>query len=48
MHLRLAILFSDENIFIRGLAVTMEALDFEITGFVSQKDIDANISSLNN
>ena len=36
----------DENIFMRGLAVTMEALDFEITGFVSQKDIDANISSL--
>ena len=35
----------DENVFLRGVATTVELSDFEITAFVSQKNIDANITS---
>ena len=33
----------DENRFMRGVSATMELGDFDITGFFSQKKIDANI-----
>jgi hypothetical protein len=37
---------TDENSFFRGLAATFDINRFEITGFVSIKNIDANISEM--
>ncbi len=35
----------DENLFMRGVATTVRFKDLDVTGFISHKKIDANISS---